>query len=449
MDKSKYLTVSALSSYLKRKFDYDPYLGRVYLKGEISNYRYRPNAHQYFSLKDDHAKIDAVMFRSEFQKVKFRPEEGMKVLVSGRISIYPPQGSYQIYVDHMEPKGVGALYEAYEQLKAKLSKAGYFNPDHKKPLPKFPKRIAVITSRNGAVIRDIIVTTRRRYPITQIVLFPAVVQGDAAKDDLVRQIKRVNQIGNFDTLIIGRGGGSIEDLWPFNEEKVAQAIYDSKVPIISSVGHETDTTIADLVADVRAATPTAAAELATPVLTDEVQNIVDDRTRIINAFHAKLSMLQQRLDKVQQSYVFQQPTRLYETYVQQVDDLTHRLIQTMQNRLHQLQLQLQKVVYQLNLHSPQQRVQKNQQQLTLLRQQLKTNFRNVLQRKQLAMQKLIGTLDQLSPLKIMSHGYSYVTSQHHVVKSVKNLKPQSKIDLNFYDGAAEATVNRIKVKKER
>lgn len=268
----QYLTVTALTKYIKRKFDVDPYLGRIYLTGELSNFRLRANAHQYFSLKDDHAKISAIMFKGAFEKIKFTPEEGMKVLVTGRISLYEASGSYQIYVDSMQPDGIGALYQAYEQLKKKLTAEGLFNLP-KKQLPMFPKRIAVVTSPSGAVIRDIITTVQRRFPIAQIVLFPALVQGDRAAADIVKQIERANEIGDFDTLIIGRGGGSIEDLWPFNEEAVARAIVNSDLPVISSVGHETDTTIADLVADVRAATPTAAAELAVPVLNDEILKI--------------------------------------------------------------------------------------------------------------------------------------------------------------------------------
>ena len=449
MDENKYLTVTALSHYIKRKFVCDPYLHRVYLKGEISNYRYRPHAHQYFSLKDDHAKIDAVMFHSQFKKIKFRPEEGMKVLATGRISVYEPQGSYQIYIDRMEPKGVGALYEAYEQLKAKLAQKGWFNPAHKQSLIKFPKRMAVITSRNGAVIRDIIVTTRRRYPITQIVLFPAVVQGNAAARDLVRQIKRVNQWGNFDTLIIGRGGGSIEDLWPFNEESVARAIYDSQVPVISSVGHETDVTIADLVADQRAATPTAAAELATPVLADEVTQITDYRTRIINAFKSRLAVLQQRLNKVQQSYVFRQPKRLYETYVQQVDNLTDQLTSRMHDHLNYALNHFQQVNYQLRINSPQQDIRTNLQRLKLLEQRMKASITRLMQDKKTRLEKTVGKLDQLSPLRIMSHGYSYVTSHHHVIKNAHDLKRSDQIHLNFYDGDADATVDHVHIKKEK
>jgi len=259
----RYLSITAMTAYLKRKFDADPYLERVYLTGEISNFRLRPN-HQYFSLKDEHAKLSAVMFKGAFQKLSFQPEEGMKVLVIGRISLFESSGSYQLYIEHMEPDGVGALYQAYAQLKEKLAKEGLFQLP-KQTLPAYPKRIAILTSPSGAVIRDIITTVRRRYPIVQLVLYPTVVQGEKAAGELIKNIQRVEEDGQFDTMIIGRGGGSIEDLWPFNDEHLARTIVAAKTPIISSVGHETDTTIADLVADVRAATPTAAAELAGPV----------------------------------------------------------------------------------------------------------------------------------------------------------------------------------------
>ena len=283
MQRENYLTVTALTKYIARKFTYDPYLERVYLVGEISNFRLRER-HQYFSIKDENAKIEAVMFQSNFSRIKFKPEDGMKVLVTGRIEVYEQTGKYQINIETMQPDGVGALYQAYEQLKAKLAQEGVFSRP-KRPLVKFPKRIAVITSPSGAVIRDIITTTRRRYPIVQLVLFPAEVQGEYAKDSLVGRLKEVNARGDFDTIIIGRGGGSIEDLWPFNEEEVARAIAASKIPVISSVGHETDTTLSDLAADVRAATPTAAAELATPVLADEILKLKDYQVRLAQAMN--------------------------------------------------------------------------------------------------------------------------------------------------------------------
>ena len=296
MTNDQYLTVSALTQYIKRKFDVDPYLHRVYVVGEISNFRLRVNGHQYFSIKDEQAKINVIMFKSAFAKVKFQPEEGMRVIVSGRISVYPGNGSYQLYVDSMQPDGVGALYQAYEQLKAKLDKEGLFKAP-KQAIPRFPKKIAVVTSRSGAVIRDIITTVKRRYPIVQLVLFPVAVQGNEAAPNIAAQIKFINTLPDFDTIILGRGGGSIEDLWPFNEEVVARAIFESRIPTISSVGHETDTTIADLVADVRAATPTAAAELATPVLTDVLTDLQKTELRVINAFKNILKIKQQQAHK--------------------------------------------------------------------------------------------------------------------------------------------------------
>ncbi|GLB46801.1 exodeoxyribonuclease 7 large subunit [Philodulcilactobacillus myokoensis] len=437
MDDSKYITVSALSDYIKRKFDVDPYLGRVYLIGEISNYRLRPNAHQYFSLKDDHAKINAIMFRSSFAKIKFRPEEGMNVLVTGHISVYEPNGSYQIYVDHMEPNGVGQLYAAYEQLKKKLSGEGLFEQSHKKRLVKYPKRIAAVTSRSGAVIRDIITTTKRRYPIAQIVLFPSLVQGDEAASDIVRQIQHVNRLGNFDTLIVGRGGGSIEDLWPFNEGNVAKAIYNSKIPVISSVGHETDTTIADLVADQRAATPTAAAEIATPRLDQVLLDISNDRNRIIKAFRDRLVLNRQRLNKIKQSYVFKQPKRLYEGYSQQVDQVTQNLFYNVDQIINHNIRRFQNDNYRLHSLSPKTAVLNQCHRLELTDQKLNQKMKALIQTNQSKLANLASSLDNLSPLKTMSRGYTYVSDHHHkIIKSVDYVNVNDQVTLNFYDGKA-------------
>ncbi|MCL0329454.1 exodeoxyribonuclease VII large subunit [Apilactobacillus xinyiensis] len=445
---NEYLTVTALTQYLKKKFDFDPFLGKIYLTGEISNYRYRGNSHQYFSIKDDNAKISAVMFKSAFAKVKFQPEEGMKVLVTGRISLYERSGSYQIYVNHMEPDGVGQLYQAYEQLKNKLSKEGLFNAP-KKSLPKYPKRIAVVTSPSGAVIRDIITTTRRRYPIAQIVLYPAVVQGQEAADSIAAQIKQVNADGNFDTLIIGRGGGSIEDLWPFNEEIVARTIYDSKIPIISSVGHETDTTIADLVADVRAATPTAAAELAVPVLTEEINKINNFYARIINAFNNKLVIKQQRLNKLKQSYIFKQPERLYEAYLQQVDNLSNNLLNLMKDKINHNSKILTDYSYRLKINSPLQTVKDYEKKVDNNFNNTVHAMKNILSYKSNAMQKTVSSLEHLSPLKTMSRGYAYVTSENNqkVIKKVSEVHKDDEIKFNFIDGSAYAKVKSVHQKE--
>lgn len=445
MDRSKYLTVSQLTKYLKLKFDRDPYLQTVYLTGELSNFRLRQR-HQYFSLKDDGAVIDAVMFESKFRQVKFRPKEGMKLLVVGHVGLYERNGRYQIYINKMEPDGVGSLYVAFEQLKKKLSAEGLFNLP-KKPLPKFPKRIAVVTSLDGAVIRDINTTVRRRYPIAQVVLYPTVVQGEKAAADIARQINRANERGDFDTLIIGRGGGSIEDLWPFNEEVVARAIADSKIPVISSVGHETDTTIADLVADQRAATPTAAAELATPVLTDTLLAIQDSQNRLANAMQNRIAFAKKELAKQTQSYIFQQPTRLYENYAQKVDQLTQQLIQLQQNMFVNRKAQLQQLTSRLAATSPRHQISQQKQLVDQLAKQLRTNALADYQRRQEKLTSLVRQLDSLSPLKIMGRGYTYVTKDQRVVNHASQLAVGQSVQLHFKDGQAMAKITKIKEQK--
>ena len=441
MSQPEYLTVSALTRYIKTKFDKDPYLRRVYLTGEISNFRKRP-AHQYFSLKDDHAKISAVMFRGPFSKVKFDVQDGMKVLVVGYVSVYEASGSYQITIEHMEPDGVGALYQAFEQLKEKLSKEGLFAAP-KKAIPRFPKRIGVITSPSGAVIRDIITTVRRRYPIAQIVLFPTVVQGDQSADDLVRNIQRADELGTFDTLIIGRGGGSIEDLWPFNEEKVARAIFQCQTPIISSVGHETDTTIADFVADVRAATPTAAAEIAVPVLSEEIMKIDQQKMRLMQAFANQLKLKNQRLQRVQQSYVFSQPHRLYEAKSQKLDQLQQRLLSGMQAQVHQQERRYQQLSQRLAQQTPAHRLQSEKQKLLFLTDSLQRQMQQLYQKKAHDFNQALVSLDLLSPLKTMQRGFSYTTAEDQVVKSVEQLAIDQQITVHYVDGTIQAQVKAI------
>lgn len=442
MTNDQYLTVSALTQYIKRKFDVDPYLHRVYVVGEISNFRLRVNGHQYFSIKDEQAKINVIMFKSAFAKVKFQPEEGMRVIVSGRISVYPGNGSYQLYVDSMQPDGVGALYQAYEQLKAKLDKEGLFKAP-KQAIPRFPKKIAVVTSRSGAVIRDIITTVKRRYPIVQLVLFPVAVQGNEAAPNIAAQIKFINTLPDFDTIILGRGGGSIEDLWPFNEEVVARAIFESRIPTISSVGHETDTTIADLVADVRAATPTAAAELATPVLTDVLTDLQKTELRVINAFKNILKIKQQQARQLENSYIFQEPQRLYEGYVQNVDQLTERLRNAQKQYLADRSAELVKLQHRLLVNNPQNQVNLATQKVGYLREQLLSVITRRFTQSQTQMQKLVAALDNLSPLRIMSRGYTYVTKDEQVVNSVEKLSVNDAIKLNFSDGSADAIIKTI------
>ena len=384
------------------------------------------------------------MFEHQFRKIKFTPEQGMKVCVVGHVSLYEKSGRYQIYIDRMEPDGLGSLYLAFEQLKKKLSAEGLFNLP-KKQVPMFPKRIAVVTSIDGAVIRDINTTVRRRYPIAQVVLYPTVVQGDKAAADIARQINRANDRGDFDILIIGRGGGSMEDLWPFNEEVVARAIANSKIPVISSVGHETDTTIADLVADQRAATPTAAAELATPVkLNDVLMTLKDDQNRLLNTMRTKINFDRQQLNKQLQSYIFQQPTRLYENYAQKVDQLTQQLGQAAQNKMQDMRINVERLSGRLTAASPLHRVQQQEQLVNKLQKQLVTaSLANQNEKKQ-QVTTLIKQLDSLSPLKIMSRGYTYVTSDEKVVNHASQLTVGQNVHLHFDDGEVQAEIKKVK-----
>ena len=413
-----YLTVSALTSYLKRKFTADPYLKEVYVTGEISNYRQRPG-HQYFSLKDDGAVLNATMFKFAFQKFKFKLDPGMKVNAVGHMDLYAPNGSYSLIIDKLEPDGVGALYQAYEQLKAKLAEEGLFN-QLQRPIPRFPKKIAVITSPSGAVIRDIMTTVQRRYPIAEIVLYPAVVQGDGAVPSLTAQMTAVAEAGDYDVLIMGRGGGSIEDLWAFNEEAVARQMLTMPMPIISSVGHETDTTIADFIADQRAATPTAAAELATPVpLADLWLGIQQMQQRLVNQMQRQVVNSQERLQRLQNSYVLTQPARLYEGYLQRLDIAQQRLQQSVVTLVTQRR-------HQFDLIAPR------------LTNAMTRQTENAEQR----VGKAVAGLQLVSPLAILARGYSVVEQDGHILNSVADVTLQEDVLIRLADGQVTATVTK-------
>ena len=310
----KYITVSQLTRYIKYKIDNDINLNEVFLKGEISNFKAHSRGHFYFTLKDEKSRINAIMFASNTKKIKFIPQDGMKVLVTGKISVYEATGGYQIYVNDMLEDGVGNLYIAFEQLKEKLEKEGLFREEHKVRIPKIPKRIGVITAPTGAAIKDIISTIKRRWPLTEVYLFPSLVQGDAAAEDIVKQIKRAEEFNlKLDTLIVGRGGGSIEDLWPFNEEIVARAIYNCPIPTISAVGHEIDYTIADFVADLRAPTPTGAAEMAVPQLSDMKNYLRQVNIRLNNTINNLIKTDKRRLSDILNRNIFKNPINIYQT----------------------------------------------------------------------------------------------------------------------------------------
>jgi exodeoxyribonuclease VII large subunit len=436
-----YLSVTALTKYIKRKFDADPYLERVYLTGEISNYRPRPG-HQYFSLKDDHAVISAVMYKGRFDKLTFTPKEGMKVMLIGRVNVYEAGGTYNIMVEHMEPDGIGALYQAFSELKEKLAREGLFSLPKKK-IPVFPKRIAIVTSPSGAVIRDIMTTVKRRYPIVQLVLYPTVVQGKDSAGSIIRNLQTIEQKGDYDLVIVARGGGSIEDLWSFNEETVVRQIAAMTIPVISSVGHETDTTLSDFVADVRAATPTAAAELSVPVLNDVNRYIHQLENRLYQKLRHLHTLQQQRLNRAMQSYIFRQPERMYEGYAIKADQVQLRLISQMQQQIQLRSTDLERLQLRLENRNPEREVALAEKRRQQLSEQLKRAMERYAKQQEQRLNTAMQSLDLLSPLKIMSRGYTYTTRDGEIVSSVKELQSGDKLKVNFSDGYAEAEVKYV------
>ena len=419
MDKN-YITISALNRYLKFKFDEDIYLQDIYLKGEISNFKPHTRGHYYFTLKDEESRIKAVMFASRTKNLKFRPSDGMRVLVRGKISVYPSSGSYQIYVSDMDEDGLGNLYVAFEQLKEKLSKEGLF--DKKRPIPKIPKRVGIITAPTGAAIRDILTTIKRRFPLCETILFPALVQGGGAKEDIARKIEIANSF-DIDVLIVGRGGGSIEDLWAFNEEIVARAIYNSRVPTISAVGHEIDFTIADFVADLRAPTPTAAAELAVPNKV-EVMSYLDNMRGKLGSFILNLlSQKRKEINNLRNSYVLVKPSYIYEIKEQNLDNLIDRLNNSMNSIVEINRVRLFKSVSSYILSNPE----------------------TIFKYKRISLENMINKLEVLNPLNTLKRGYSIVKMDGKVISDASAVKRDSEIDVQFKNGVVKSKVIEIEV----
>lgn len=418
---NKYLTVSAINRYLKAKFDSDDNLRVVFLKGEISNIKYHTTGHIYFSIKDETSKINAIMFSSSAKKLLFKPVDGSKVLVTGRISVYEATGGYQIYVDEMLEDGIGNLYIAFEKLKQDLSKEGLFDQKYKKPIPKIPNRVGVVTASTGAAIKDILSTIKRRYPICEVILFPSLVQGDNAKDDIVKNIKLAENY-NLDVLIVGRGGGSIEDLWPFNEECVARAIFDCSIPVISAVGHEIDFTIADYVADMRAPTPTGAAEMAVPNMTDLINNINNLKIRLNESINKRINYQKLYLDSIKNSYAIKNPLIMYETKKQKldilIDNLNKTLLKKYDNAKHKFEI-------------------------------LKTNYilnnPNLLYKdKIIKLDNLIEKLELINPLGVLKRGFSLTYIDNKVVKDINDVKEGNNLLIKLHNGEINTTVIDIK-----
>lgn len=443
----KYLSVTTLTKYLKMKFDKDPYLERVYLTGQVSNFRKRPT-HQYFSIKDDHAVIQATIWSGVYQKLGFNLEEGMKINVIGRVQIYEPSGSYSIIIEKAEPDGIGALAIQFEQLKKKLSEEGLFQEGFKQALPQFPKRIGVVTSRSGAVIQDIITTVSRRFPGVDILLYPTKVQGEGAAEEIARNIVRANQQEDLDVLIIGRGGGSIEDLWAFNEEIVVRAIFESRLPVISSVGHETDVTLADFVADRRAATPTAAAELATPVTKlDLLTHLQNQEKRMTTAVQNVLFKKKEALKKCSQSVIFRQPERLYDGYLQRLDQIQLRLKQSLRTQISDNKEKLQIRRHKLMQLSPVTKVQRYQDRLEQMDKLLRSQVALVYDAKVAEVKRLSEALIMLDTSRIVARGFAIVKKDESVVDSVANLNKKDQVTLLMRDGQVELEVKDVKTKE--
>ena len=389
------VTVTQLNKYLKDRFDEDENLNAILVKGEISNFKNHYTGHLYFTLKDETSLIKCIMFKSYAEKLQFKPKDGMKVMVFGTVSVFERDGVYQIYCKSMMEDGMGDLHEKFEQLKAKLEAEGLFDEKHKKSIPVFPKVIGVLTSQTGAVIRDIINVSSRRNPNVYIRLLPVPVQGPGASEQIAEKIKIMNEKKLADVIIVGRGGGSLEDLWPFNEEIVARAIYNSEIPIISAVGHETDFTIADFVADLRAPTPSAAAELAVPDIFELKQKIQNYQNRYRIALKKKLEVMKLRLEKVMKSRAFTDPKRKIIDDSILLDNLVKRLEKTIKDL-----------------------------------QNSKTN----------KYKELIAKLDTLSPLKTLIRGYSLTEKDGQIVKSVKQINKGDLISIRFTDGKKEAEI---------
>jgi len=390
----KYLTVSAINKYIKYKLDSDDHLQNVFIKGEISNYKKHPSGHLYFSIKDETSKINAIMFATNTKSLLFEPKDGLNVLIAGRISVYEATGNYQIYVDSMIEDGVGNLYIAFEKLKKDLSNEGLFDDKHKKEIPKYPNKIGIITANTGAVIKDIITTISRRYPVAELILFPSLVQGENAAKDIVKNIELANTF-DLDILILARGGGSIEDLWPFNEEIVARSIFSSKIPIISAVGHETDYTIADFVADLRAPTPTAAAELSTPNMEDLKKNLKQITIRLNENIIKRVGFNNLKIEALANSFIIKNPMIIYENKKQTIDLLNYRINEYMHNQINN---------------------------------------------KQIKMTNLIEQLKLVNPLNILERGYSLVYKDNKLISSIKNLKEKDILKIKLSDGEIEAIV---------
>lgn len=418
----KYLSVSELNKIIKMKFDNSPFFNKVFIKGEISNFKVQmPSGHCYFTIKDETSRIKSIMFKGNANKIGINFKDGDLVNAIGKISVYEASGEYQIYIDSMEISGSGDLYKKFLELKEKLYKEGLFDDSHKKPLPKYPTKIGIITASTGAAIRDVLTTIKRRYPLCETYLFNTLVQGATAKDDIVKKIE-IADTYNLDVIIVGRGGGSIEDLWSYNEEIVARAIYNAKTPIISAVGHEIDFTIADYVADKRAATPTAAAELAVPNILDISFNIDNLYERATNNIKGLIDNYKQKLNKIRTSTILTNPINIYNIKKQMLEIDVSNLNKCINNMI---------TINKMNIYR-------------LRNSYVLTNPNILYEKKNIRLENNINRLEILNPLNALKRGYSIVKKDNKCIENIKNIKINDKIEVYLKDGIIDASINNIK-----
>ena len=439
---TKYYTITALNKAIKNMFEEKKELVNIHLKGEISNFKHHTRGHLYFTLKDETSQLSAIMFASNAKNINFEPTDGMKVLVSGKVTVYESSGTYQIYVNEMQQDGLGNLYLEFEKLKKKLEQEGLFKKEHKKPIPKFPMRIGIITAPTGAAIRDISSTIRRRFPIVETILFPSLVQGVDAKDDIVRNIRLANTY-SLDVIILGRGGGSIEDLWAFNEEVVARAIYDSKIPIISGVGHEVDFTISDFVADLRAPTPTGAAEMAVPNKFDVMAIFEQYNIRLLKAMKNKLSISKEKLGSLQNSYVLKNPLSLYEKLEQKFDNLYERLLISISNKVNVNKERLNTIKGSFVFKNPKMLFADKAYNYNDLINRLSVSIKNIYDNKKNNYVNLLSKLEVLNPITTLKRGYSVTRCQDKIVTEIKDVKIGDVIETSLSNGKMESVIKNV------
>ncbi len=442
VEKPQILTVSQLTRRVKDLLETE--VSYVWVSGEISNWRVSPAGHAYFTLKDKDSQIDAVMFRGKLMKLKFGPEGGLDVVAFGLVTVYEKRGNYQIICDEMHPKGVGALQLAFEKLKKKLEEEGLFEAEHKKPLPLLPRRIGIVTSPTGAAIRDILNVISRRFANVHILVHPARVQGEEAAEEIVEGIRALDELG-VDVMIVGRGGGSLEDLWPFNEEIVVRAIHAANTPIISAVGHEIDFTLSDFVADTRAPTPSAAAELVVQEQEAMLENVQQMRKRLANGLLGRVERVRNRLSIAQSSFVFRRPEELVRQRRQQVDDLRMRLENEVINMARVSRRRVDHAVRSLVLLSPMNQLRRARDEFRGLYRRLAQSGAASVQRARSRVLPLIAQLDALSPLGVLSRGYALVRRlpKRDIVRDAGQLTRGDKVEIRLGKGSATAAVEQI------